>query len=151
MARELNADELATYQALVAAGGLIERAVIAQLADFGLTPLQFAILATLRGGGLRMGDLAEAVVHSRSGLTYQVTQLEKAGLVERAASPGDDRGVQVSLTAAGADRVAAAFPGHTEVVRAGIFDHLDPAELVALREPLERIVTRLREKGAGRG
>lgn len=147
MDRKLDAEELATYQALVAAGGLIDRAVTAQLAEHGLTPLQFSMLATLlTRGGLRMRDLADAVVHSRSGLTYQVTQLEKQGLVRRAAAVGDDRGVLVDLTDAGRERVEGAFPGHTALVRLSIFDHLDRADLEAIRGPLEGIVARLRER-----
>ncbi|GAB3399834.1 MarR family transcriptional regulator [Schumannella luteola] len=145
--RKLDATELATYQALVTAGNLIERAVTAQLAEHGLTPLQFSILATLlTQGEQRMRDLADAIVHSRSGLTYQVTQLEKQGLVQRAAAAGDDRGVQVALTDEGRARVEGAFPGHTALVRDAIFDHLERSELDAIREPLAGIVARLRER-----
>ena len=47
-----------------------------------------------------MSDLADVIIVSRSGLTYQVTQLEQAGLVRRAKSPSDDRGVLAILTPA---------------------------------------------------
>jgi hypothetical protein len=52
---------------------------------------QFQILARLNaapGGRLRMTDLADGLVYSRSGLTYQASLLEKGGLVTR--SPGED-------------------------------------------------------------
>jgi DNA-binding MarR family transcriptional regulator len=114
MAATLNGDELGAYLALVTAGDLIQRRVASQLAEHGLTPLQFSALATLLDSpdGLRMSELADALVVSRSGLTYQVTQLEKAGFVERTASPGDDRGVVARLAPAGRDRVLETLPGH---------------------------------------
>ncbi|MDM4763833.1 MarR family transcriptional regulator [Galbitalea sp. SE-J8] len=149
MARSLSPDELATYRALIAAGGLIERAVAAQLAEHGLTALQFSLLATLSGapGPMRMRDLADAVVHSRSGLTYQVSGLERRGLVARTASAADERGVDVALTDAGRTVLAAAFPGHTDLLRTTLFDGVAPEDLDATRRTLERAVGRVRAAG----
>ena len=142
----LEEDELGAYLALVTAGDLIQRAVAAQLGEHGLSPLQFSVLARLLDapGGLRMSELAEMLVVSRSGLTYQVTQLEKAGLVERASSPDDDRGVVAMLTSAGRDRVLGAFPGHVALVRANFLDLLQPGEADVIRVTLERVVASLR-------
>jgi len=64
-----------------------------------------------------MTDLADGVVYSRSGLTYQVGLLDKAGLVTRAPSPDDDRGVTVTITDAGRERIATVMPGHGEVLK----------------------------------
>ena len=65
-----------------------------------LTYVQFKVLARLGldspTGSLRMTELADEVVYSRSGLTYQAGQMENAGLVERGPSPDDDRGVTVT-------------------------------------------------------
>ena len=147
MTTKLNHDELGAYFALVTAGDLVQRAVASQLAEHGLTPPQFAVLATLldAADGLRMSDLAEALVISRSGLTYQISQLEKAGLVERRSSSSDNRGVVARLSADGRARVMETFPGHVNLVRANFLDLLPAAEIAALRIALERVVAHMRE------
>lgn len=146
MAQELEKEELDAYFALVVAGDLVQRAITSQLAEHGLTPVQFSILAQLleQPDGVRMRDLASALVHSRSGLTYQVTQLEKAGLVSRVASADDERGVLAVLTAAGKKRVRGAFPGHVALVRESLFDLLPPDGAASLRELLEPVISKLR-------
>lgn len=143
---ELNPDELAAYFAVVTAGDLMQRKVSTQLAEHALTPIKFSVLATLLNTpeGLRMNELAEALVVSRSGLTYQVGQLEKEGLVERTASVGDDRGVVARLTPAGRARVTEAFPGHVELVRSNFLNVLDADELSAVRAALQKVVAALR-------
>ena len=148
MDNALDNDELGAYFALVTAGDLIERAVATQLAEHGLTPLQFSVLARLleNPDGLRMSELADALVVSKSGLTYQVTQLEKTGLVERTSSPGDDRGVVATLTQAGRARVSKAFPGHVELVRENFLDLLKPGEANTIRVSLERVVASLQRR-----
>jgi len=148
MARMLDDDELGAYIALVAAGDLMRRSVAAQLAEHDLTSLQFSILAELLAHpeGLRMHDLAERMVISRSGLTYQVTQLEGQGMVSRAASNDDDRGVEVHLAGAGRSRVLEAFPGHVDLVRGVFLDVVEPEQLAPLRATLEQVVEKLRAR-----
>ena len=59
-----------------------------------------------------MTDLADGVVYSRSGLTYQAGLLEKAGLVDaRARPPDDERSITVTITDAGRALLATVFPG----------------------------------------
>jgi len=74
-----------------------------------------------------MTDLAGALYTSMSGLTYQVAQLEKAGLVRRTSPPADVRGVVAALTDAGRERLAQAAPGHVAAVRALLIDVLTGA------------------------
>ena len=147
MTSKLSTEELSAYFALVTAGDLVQRAVSAQFSEHGLTPLQFSILARLLDApeGLRMSDLADELVVSRSGLTYQATQLEKAGLVERVSSPTDNRGVVARLSPAGRERVRETFPGHVELVRSNFLDLLSPKEVTSIRTTLEKVVARLRE------
>src|SRR5206468_9421772 len=94
----LDAVQLAAYFALMEVAGLLRHAVEQQLREAGdLSYVQFQLLARLGlgspTGSQRMTDLADGVVYSRSGLTYQAGLLEKAGLVTRAAATDDDRGV----------------------------------------------------------
>ena len=84
----LDSVQLGTYFALMEVAGLLRHAVEQQLHDDGdLSYVQFQLLARLGlnspTGSERMTDLADGVVYSRSGLTYQAGLLEKAGLVVR--------------------------------------------------------------------
>src|SRR3954468_24028429 len=97
-------------------GSLLQYAVDEHLrADGDLSYVQFQILARLvdaPDGRLRMTDLADGVVYSRSGLTYQAGLLEKRGLITRAPSPDDERSVMVTVTDAGRALIARVMPGH---------------------------------------
>ena len=91
-----------------------------------------------------MTDLADGVVYSRSGLTYQAGLLEKAGLVTRAPSPDDERGITVTITDAGRERLAKVFPGHIEVLRHMLFEPLSHDDVKALAELLAPVRDHMR-------
>jgi DNA-binding MarR family transcriptional regulator len=76
-------------------------------------------LAEAPGRRLRMAELADRILLSRSGLTRLIDRLEAEGLVVRAPSPDDARGTYTVLTAAGFERLRSAAPVHL----AGIRDH----------------------------
>src|SRR6478752_7913645 len=125
-ALHLDDAQLRAYFGLMDVAGLLRHKVEQQLRTAAdLTYVQFKVLARLGldspTGSLRMTELADEVVYSRSGLTYQVGQMEKAGWLERSPSPEDDRGVTVTITDAGRARLAQALPGHVEVLRDLLF------------------------------
>src|SRR3954466_4980872 len=128
--------QLRAYFALIEVVGLLRHAVEQQLREAGgLSYVQFQLLARLGDsptGSHRMTDLADGVVYSRSGLTYQAGLLEKAGLVTRTPSADDERGITVSITEAGRARLAKVFPGHIEVVSQMLFEPLSGADVQAL-------------------
>src|ERR1019366_2292462 len=101
----LDEEEMPAWLAFLEVSHLLERAVEQQLKqDAGLSHAQYEILSRLEsadGGAMRMSDLADVIIVSRSGLTYQVTQLERAGLVRRGKCPSDERGVLAAVTSAG--------------------------------------------------
>ena len=139
----LDPTQLRAYFALVEVVGLLRHTVEEQLREAGdLSYVQFQLLARLGDvpdGSQRMTDLADGVVISRSGLTYQAGLLEKAGLVTRAPSPDDERSITVTITQAGRDRLAQVFPGHIAVVSELLFEPLAPKDvetLAALLEPV---------------
>lgn len=138
----LSGEELAAYFALRRAADHLQRKVTAQLKEHGLSETQFSVLATLAAqpSGVPMSGLADALVASRSGLTYQVAQLEGRGLVERAASAVDERSVVATITADGHAALDRVMPGHVALVRAAFLDRTDPAGLRAVREVLGRVV-----------
>src|ERR687892_2612816 len=128
----LDPDQLGAYFALIEVTSLLRHAVEQQLRETGdLSYVQFQLLARLGDsptGSHRMTDLADGVVYSRSGLTYQVGLLGKAGLVTRAPSPDDERSTTVTITEAGRARLARVFPGHIEVVSHLLFEPLSRAD-----------------------
>ena len=144
--RWLSAAEMRAWQAFLTAGALLDRRLDQQLRqEADLSHAQYEILVRLAaapGGELRMTDLAGAL-YTKSGLTYQITQLEKAGLVCRGASPGDVRGVVAALTDAGRQRLARAAPGHVAAVRALLIDVLTADQLTALADGLGEVARRL--------
>lgn len=145
----LNADQLRAYFALMDVAGLLKHAVEQQLRDAGdLSYVQFQLLARLaldsETGSERMTDLADGVVYSRSGLTYQAGLLEKAGLVSRAPSVEDDRGVTVTVTDAGRERIAAVLPGHGEVIKQQLFEPLSANDAETLADLLSPVRDHMR-------
>jgi DNA-binding MarR family transcriptional regulator len=139
---------MAAWLAFLEVSHRLDRAIEQQLRrDVGLSHAQYEILTRLEASGagqLRMSELADVIIVSRSGLTYQVTQLERAGLVRREKCPSDERGVLAVLTDAGRAALARAAPGHIEVVRRYLIDALTPAQRSALAEALAAARSRLR-------
>jgi DNA-binding MarR family transcriptional regulator len=120
----------------------LERHESLALSDFDvLAQLHFA------GGTLRMRDLADSVLLSRSGMTRRVDRLEAAGYVERAACETDRRGSMAHLTDAGRSRMLQALPVHIQ----GIADHflapLGSDDLAAIRATLAKLVPPERRPG----
>ena len=144
----LDGDQLAAYFALMEVSDLLRHAVEQQLrSDGGLSYVQFQILARLSGapeGQQRMTDLADGIVFSRSGLTYQAGQLEAAGLVVRSRSADDERSTTVTVTDAGRALVQKVLPGHVQVARELLLDHVNQREVTVLAKVLGRVRDRLR-------
>ena len=146
--RWLDETELRTWVAFLDVSNLLQRRIDRQLREEGgLTQPQYELLTRLAespGRRLRMTELADLLVTSRSGLTYQVTQLEKAGLVHREACADDDRGVVAALTDEGLDVLRRTAPGHVRIVREGLIDLLSRDQLLALADALDASRTHLR-------
>ena len=140
--------QLRAYFALIEVVGLLRHAVEQQLREAGgLSYVQFQLLARLGDsptGSHRMTDLADGVVYSRSGLTYQAGLLEKAGLVTRTPSPDDERGITVTITDAGRALLTKVFPGHIDVVSHLLFEPLSPADVESLAELLAPVRDHMR-------
>ncbi|MGW7328982.1 MarR family winged helix-turn-helix transcriptional regulator [Streptomyces sp. NPDC054840] len=151
--RWLDEREMRAWSGFLAASALVNRRLDQQLKDdAGLSHPQYEILVRLAaapGRELRMTELANGLINSKSGLTYQVTQMEKAGLVRRRSCPSDVRGVFAVLTDAGSAKLEEAAPGHVAAVREILVDVLTPGQLDALADGLGEVGRRLRGEGAG--
>ena len=140
--------QLGAYFALIEVSSLLRHAVEQQLREAGgLSYVQFQLLARLGDsptGSHRMTDLADGVVYSRSGLTYQAGLLEKAGLVTRTPSPDDERSVTVTITDAGRALLAKVLPGHAEVISRLLFEPLSRKDAKALADLLAPVRDHMR-------
>jgi DNA-binding MarR family transcriptional regulator len=144
----LSRTEMAAWMTFLNAGVLLNRRIDHQLKeDSGLSHVQYAVLARLveqPGGEIRMSQLAGTLNTSKSGLTYQIGQLEKAGLVQRKPDQDDVRGVIAVITEEGRKRQAQAAPGHVAVVRQHLIDVLTAEQLAVLTEGLGAALRTLR-------
>jgi DNA-binding MarR family transcriptional regulator len=145
--RWLNERELETWEGFLAAGTILNRRIEQQLKDdAGLSHSQYEVLARLSaapGNELRMTELAGIARTSKSGLTYQVSQLEKAGLVRRTAAPGDDRGIFATLTAKGRRVIEKVAPAHAALVRELFLDGLTKEQFTGLADAVQALRLRL--------
>ncbi len=96
-------------------------------------------LAEADGHRLRMAELADRVLLSRSGLTRLVDRLAAEGLVTRAPYPGDARGLYTVLTDQGLARLREAAPVHLDGIRRYWLSKFTDAELVELGELFARL------------
>jgi DNA-binding MarR family transcriptional regulator len=141
----LDAIQLDAYFALTEAVSLLQHQIEQQLrAEGGLSYVQFQLLARLNARGpLTMTDLADGVVYSRSGLTYQADLLEKAGLITRSPSPDDERATLVAITDDGRVLLGRVMPGHIQVTRL-LLDPLSDQDLDHLRDIMTRVRDHMR-------
>lgn len=133
----LTPTEQAAWRAYLESTRLLVKALDRQLeSDAGVSFLDYEVLVTLSeapGRRMRMRDLADATLSTRSGTTRAVTRLEHSGWVRRVDCEDDRRGMHAELTEAGAAKLAAAAPGHVAAVRALVFDLLTPRQVDHLR------------------
>jgi DNA-binding MarR family transcriptional regulator len=143
----LDTTQLDAYFALMEAVSLLQHQVEQQLrAEGGLSWVQFQLLARLAeaDGQLTMTQLADGVVYSRSGLTYQADLLEKAGLITRDPSHDDERATLVTITASGLELLGRVLPGHIQVVRQLLFAPMADDDLHHLGDIMTRVRDHMR-------
>jgi DNA-binding MarR family transcriptional regulator len=143
----LDPEQLRAYFALMEAVSLLQHQVEQHLrAEGGLSSVQFQLLARLADahGQLTMTQLADGVVYSRSGLTYQAGLLEKAGLVTRGPSPDDERATLVTITENGLALLGRVLPGHIQVARRLLFEPLSSDDVHHLGDMMTRVRDHMR-------
>jgi DNA-binding MarR family transcriptional regulator len=159
MTRWLNADEQRTWRAFLRATRRVLEDLDRQLQrDSGLPHTYYEVLVQLSEAPdrtLRMSELADRSLSSRSRLSHAVSRLEAAGWIQRQECPTDRRGTFATLTDEGFAALSAAAPGHVEQVRGLLFDRLTREQAAQLREICEAIAepppARAGRAGAPRG
>ena len=134
---------LAAWSAFLHAHARVVRELERELqAEQGMALTDYDVLVQLANAGerrLRMSELADRLLLSRSGVTRLVDRLEAAGLVERITCDTDRRGQWASLTDAGYDRLRSASPTHLRGVASHFLDRLSGEELIALERTLSQL------------
>ena len=142
-AAPLSSVELAAWRSFLRAHATITRRLEAELvAEHDLPLASYDVLVQLSeapGSRLRMTELADRVLLSRSGLTRLVDRLERDGLVRREACPDDARGTLAVLTDGGLARLRAAWPTHLRGVCEHVTGKLSADELATLDALLSRL------------
>jgi DNA-binding MarR family transcriptional regulator len=96
-------------------------------------------LQSAPGKALRMGELADAVTISRSGLTRLVDRIEAAALLERRPAEGDRRAVEVAITPQGTKLLRRMWPVYEAVLRSEFEAKLSPRDARALSRALAKV------------
>lgn len=107
----------------------------------GLPLAWYDVLLELHSAGdrLRMSELGERVVLSRTRVSRIVDDLERAGLVAREANPEDGRSSYALLTEEGRRRFRASARVYRAAIQREIGDRVDAAALRAIAQTLGRI------------
>jgi len=146
--RWLTAEEQVVWRAFLDVNRVVLERLNRQLIDDSALPLaEYEVLVRLSeapGRRLRMSELADLVVNSRSRLTHTVRRLEERGWVEREECEDDRRGILCVLQDTGFAVLEAAAPGHVETVRSIVFDPLTPSDVEALGAVMSKIRDALR-------
>lgn len=141
---EINEKKIATWQAFLQTHNVVLCKLAREMQELQDLPLTwYDVLTNLNDdprGGLRLQDLAQAIVLSQSGLTRLLDRMEKAGLVERKPCPYDRRGTYAIITPEGKTVLKRAAPVHLQRIEAHFMQYLDDDEVEALHNIFLKIL-----------
>ncbi|WP_327045235.1 MarR family transcriptional regulator [Microbispora sp. NBC_01189] len=138
--RWLTPHEQRAWRAHLAAHRLLFLQLDRELQGSGLSLNDYEILVNLSespGRRMRMSELADATIQSRSRLSHQISRMEAAGLVTREECEDDRRGTFAVLTDQGWETIRQVAPDHVDSVRRHFIDLMTPEQV----STLERIYT----------
>jgi DNA-binding MarR family transcriptional regulator len=143
--RDLSGEELAAWGGFLRAHAELTRALDAELVEaYGLPLTSYEVLLRLArapAGSMRMSDLADSVLLSRSGLTRLIDRLAKTGLITREECQTDQRGLLAVITPAGRQLFRRAGRTHLAGVRERFLDRLSEDEQRVLARIWERLLS----------
>ncbi|MEI6844381.1 MAG: MarR family transcriptional regulator [Actinomycetes bacterium] len=146
--RWLNPAEMKAWRRYIVSSRRLLEALDLDLADHDLSMSDYEILAQLSDAPerrMRMSELADIAMLSRSRLSHRMKVMEKEGWVKREACPVDKRGYFAVMTPKGWKAIVAAAPDHVESVRTRFIDHLSKTDQVALAQIFEKVADALRD------
>lgn len=144
MATKIEPEHLEAWRLFLTAHSEVIDALASELQaerDLPLTWYEVLLyLSRAEDGRLRMHELAESLLLSRSALTRLVDRVERAGYVERVTCESDRRGLFVQLTESGRQAFAAAAPVHLRGIEEHFTGMLSPTEARTIARVMARIV-----------
>jgi len=149
---QLTSEDLRVWRSFLRAHATITRTLEAELvAEQDLSLAAYDVLVQLveaPARRLRMADLADRVLLSRSGVTRLIDRMQRDGLVERQPVDDDARGRFTALTPAGYDRLRRAAGTHLRGVGRHVIDRLSPDELASLGTIMNHLLETQRQPAA---
>ena len=145
----LTPTEMAAWRRYIVASRRLIEALDTDLDRHDLSMADYEILAQLSDAPdrrMRMAELAEIAMLSRSRLSHRMKVMEEAGWVRREACPNDKRGFFAVMTTKGWKAIVAAAPDHVASVRSRFVDKLSKADQIVLAEIFERVGNDLRDE-----
>ncbi len=143
MTEKIDEFHLAAWRGFLNAHAAVIDHIERELAAAGCIPLSsydvLVALSEATDNRLRMAELANRVVLSRSGLTRLVDRLEKDGLLARDRCGTDRRGAFAVLTEAGKETLRQAWPIYAQGIQKYFTSLLDDTEVKVLSKALGRI------------
>lgn len=147
--RWLNPREMKAWRAYIIASRRLLEALDSDLVGFDLTMPDYEVLAQLSdapGRRMRMSELAELAMVSKSRLSHRMKVMEKAGWVKREVCKEDKRGFWAVMTEKGWKAIVAAAPSHVASVRKRFVDQLSAKEQESLASIFTHLQKELREQ-----
>ena len=145
--RWLDVDEQKAWRAWLYSTQLLTERLNSELQhDTGIPHAYYEILVQLSetpGRMMRMSELADRCLSSRSRLSHAVSRLEERGWIRRQVCEEDGRGQLAVLTDEGFAALEAAAPVHVESVRRTLFDQLSKDQIAAMRDLGETLLKHL--------
>jgi DNA-binding MarR family transcriptional regulator len=145
----LSSREMKAWRAYIIASRRLLEALEQDLEDHDLSMPDYEVLAQLSeapGRRMRMSELAEIAMLSKSRLSHRITVMEKAGWVKRQACTEDKRGSWAVMTEKGYRAIVKAAPDHVRSVRKRFLDQLSGKDQESISALFDRIQTGLREE-----
>ncbi|MDP9494315.1 MAG: MarR family transcriptional regulator [Actinomycetota bacterium] len=143
MKSSLTADALDAWRSMLFASSHVVQALGTDMEEqHGLPITWFDVLGRLRQapeGRLRMHEMEEQSVFTRSGITRLADRIENAGLIERVRSSSDRRGVYLRITDAGIEKLDEVWPDHQQSIWRHFARHLDASDLKALQRAAQKL------------
>lgn len=138
-----DSEGVAAWAALLRVHAAVVPSLERALAPTGLPISWYDVLLVLNAAPerrLRMTELGEQATLSRERVSRVVTDLERAGLVERRPNPDDRRSSYAAITAEGRRRLRAAAPTYLAAIEAHFARHLTPSEIRTVAAALGRVL-----------
>lgn len=144
MSKKLNPKHLEAWRLFLTTHTTLVKTIDSQLNDADQIPLNwYDVLIELYEAPdrrLRMSDLANRVLLTRSGLTRLVDRLEKADYITRSPDPDDRRGYYASITESGINAMRQAWKVYSTSIQQAFADHINPEEAEFLIDILSRML-----------